>query len=115
MKTLAILIQLFLPINDGDTLHQQKLQHIHHNVFKPNAKGTFLIKNDSVFFIANKEKKCFMNFSIAVSDIKKVKNEWLYLFPNRLSIVTEEEKYLLFTYKRRRLKQAIAKFTSYSK
>ena len=115
MKTLVILFNLLLPLNEGDTLYQQKLQHLHHNIFKPYAKGTFLIKNDSVFFVAKKQKKSFMNFSISVDEIKKVKNEWLYIFPNRLTIVTDEKKYLLFTYKRRRIRQAILKYTSFDR
>ena len=108
MKLFVLTLYLFLNPMESDTLYQQNIRFLEPGLFKSHAKGTIYITQNQLHFVAHNDKKSAMNFSIPLKSILRIKNEWQYLFPNRLSVKTKSKTYLLYTYKRKALKEAIS-------
>ena len=106
MILLFAIFSLIAPKEQVDTLYQQKLTWLGSNMFDKNVRGTIYITKDSIHFKDNNQLKQ-RNFSLATNEVTKVKMEWAYLFPNRISIHRHDKKYLFYTYRRKKLKKAI--------
>jgi hypothetical protein len=74
------------------------------------TKGIIYLTSDSVIFRSRNERNIGINFNIGYTEIKKVKRINYLFFPNRILIkLKDEEKYRLFTYRRRTIVEEIRK------
>ena len=106
MQSLLLSLLIFYA-TPTDTLHTQTLVY---EVSPVNTyPGTLVLTDQAVHFRAKSQKRQQRNFTLAYSDIDRIKRRWQYFFPNRTLIRTRDgKKYTLYTYRRKKMFRIIA-------
>lgn len=98
--------------NESNVVYKQKITRDDVSVGQAirGSRGTIYLTEDSIIFKARKDVNRKINFRVTYNEIESVKRINPLFFPNRILIrLGNDEKYRLFTYKRRQLIKEIKK------